>query len=257
MTLREMTDVILAMARENPAWGFARIRAELQKLFKHIPSRNTVKAILRRHGLPPAPNRNEDTWDAYLKRTFETLWACDFFTKTVWTVLGPRVFHVLFFINVRTRKVHIAGITRHPKKEWMVQTAKTLGFLSSDGNGKKLLVRDRDTKFTKEFDEIIGSYGIEIKKIPYRSPNLNPYAESWVSTIKREGLNYFTVFGLSHLEYLVQEYVRYYNTVRPHSGMNGKPLIETETKLDGEIKCQSLLGGLVKHFCRVNSALSG
>ena len=250
ITLKEIESLVVRMAKENPGWGFARIRAELQRLFKCIPSRNTVKAILIRHGIPPAPKRNHDTWDAYIKRTFETLWACDFFTKTVWTTWGPRAFYVLFFINIHTRKVHIAGITKYPKKEWMTQRSKTFQFLSSGKDGRKLLVRDRDTKFTKEFDRIIQSYGIEIKKIPYRSPNLNPYAESWVSTIKKECLDRFTVFGAQHLEYLVQEYVKYYNALRPHSGMNGKPLAESEIKWDGEIQCQSLLGGLVNRFYR-------
>lgn len=250
-TPKEMVDLIVRMAKENLGWGYPRIRAELQKLFKYIPARNTVKAILVRHGIPPAPKRYHDTWDAYIKRTFETLWACDFFTKTVWTALGPRAFYVLFFINIRTRKVHVAGITKNPNKEWIAETAKTLGFLSGDhGRGRKLLIRDRDTKYTKEFDQIIEANGIEIKKLPYRSPNLNPYAEAWVSTIKRECLNHFAVFGAAHFEYLVREYVKYYDTLRPHSGMNDKPLIAMETKLNGEIKCAPLLGGLVKHFYR-------
>lgn len=251
ITSKEIVDLIIRMAKENLSWGYPHIRAELQKLFKNIPSRNTVKAILKRHGIPTAPKRNHDTWAAYIKRTFETLWACDFFTKTVWTALGPRVFHVLFFINIRTRKVHIAGITKHPNKAWAAETAKTLGFLNeSSGNGGKLLIRDRDTKFTKEFGEIIKSYGTEIKMIPYKSPNLNPYAESWVSTVKRECLDYFAAFGKAHFEYLVLEFVKYYNTVRPHSGMADKPLEKIETKLEGEIKCESLLGGVLKNYYR-------
>lgn len=83
-----------------------------------------------------------------------------------------------------------------------------------------------------------------------KSPNLNPYAEAWVSTVKRECLDYFAAFGSAHFEYLVREYVKYYDTVRPHSGMGDKTLEETEAKFDGEIKCESLLGGLVKHFYR-------
>lgn len=261
ITSKEMVDLILRMAKENLGWGYPRIRAELQKLYKYIPARNTVKAILIRHGIPPAPKRNLDTWDAYIKRTFETLWACDFFTKTVWTAMGPRVFYVLFFINIRTRKVHIAGITKNPNKEWIEDIAKTLGFLSSEFSGtglrRKVLIRDGDTKFTKEFDRIIQASGIEIKRIPYRSPNLNPYAESWVGTVKKECLNYFVAFGVAHFEYLVREYVQYYNTMRPHSGLKDRPIIETEINFSGEVQCKSLLGGLVKNFSRVESAPSG
>ncbi len=250
-TPKEIVDLIVRMAKENLSWGYPRICAELKKLFDYIPARNTVKAILKRHGIPSAPNRNLDTWDAYLKRTFETLWACDFFTKTVWTALGPKAFYVLFFINIRTRRVHIAGITKHPNKEWIGKTAKSLRFLSENvGKGRSLLIRDRDTKFTREFDEIIGSHGFEIKMLPFRSPNLNAYAERWVGTVKRECLNNFTAFGVSHFEYLVREFVEYYNTTRPHSGMDGRTLAEGEPKPGGEVRCNALLGGLVKDFYR-------
>ena len=111
------------------------------------------------------------------------------------------------------------------------------------------MLRDRDTKFTKEFDEIIKSQGIEIKMVPYKSPNLNPYAESWVSTVKRECLDYFVAFGKEHFEYLVREYVKYYDTVRPHSGIGDKALQE-KSKFDGEIKSEAMLGGLIKRYYR-------
>ena len=90
--------------------------SKLKELRIKSISRNTAKNILKEHGLDPAPKRSEDTWDAFIKRHFKTFWACDFFTKTVWTMLGPKTFHALFFINVHTRKVH-AGITKHPTKE--------------------------------------------------------------------------------------------------------------------------------------------
>ncbi len=166
--------------------------------------------------------------------------------------MGPRVFYVLFFINIHTRKVHIAGITKHPKKEWITETTKTLKFLCDESktDTKKLLIRDRDTKFTEEFDQILKSHGIEIKELPYKSPNLNPYAEAWVSTIKRECLDYFAVFGKEHFEYLVKEYANYYNTLRPHSGLNDRPPESVETKSNKDIHCDSRLGGLTKHYYR-------
>ena len=180
-TPKEVIDLILRMARENPGWGYPRIRAELNKLFRYVPARNTVKAIMTRHGIPSAPKRNHDTWDAYIKRTFETLYACDFFTKTVWTVLGPRMFFVLFFINIHTRKVHVAGITNRPDRKWMVEAAENFKKACGDNSstGQKLLIRDRDRKFAKEFDAAIEASGINVKILPFRSPNLNPYAEAW------------------------------------------------------------------------------
>lgn len=239
---KEIKDLIIQMAKDNPAWGYPRIRAELQKLFINIPSRNTVKAILRSHGLPCAPKRNIHTWDAYMKRTFRTLWACDFFSKTVWTLLGPKAFYILFFINIRTRQVRIAGITQRPNKKWMADIAKNLHL---SVNGKTVLIRDRDTKFTKEFDRGLSKTGLEIKILPYRSPNLNSYAESWVSTIKRECLDYFAVFGRDHLVYLVRQYTDYFNGVRPHSGRTPDPPVT-----EGKIHSHSILGGLITTYER-------
>ena len=111
-TSQEIIDIILRMARENLDWGYGRIMGELRKLgIKR--SRNTIKRVMIEHSLNPAPKRYEDSWDAYLKRTFETLWGCDFFSQEIWTPLGKKVMFVLFFINIRTRQVHIAGITEN------------------------------------------------------------------------------------------------------------------------------------------------
>ena len=87
-------------------------------------------------------------------------------------------------------------------------------------------MRDKDKKYSKEFDELLGGYGIEVKKVSFRPPNLDPYAEGWVGTIKRECLDHFFVFGERHLRYIVLEYLRYYNTRRPHSGIGFRPRVE-------------------------------
>jgi len=247
---QEIRELIIRLAKENN-WGYTRILGELKKLRIKSVSRNTVKNILRENGLEPAPKRSKDTWDAFIKRHFKTLWACDFFTKTVWTMLGPKTFHALFFINVHTRKVHIAGITKHPTKEWVNSKAKTISFLfESNNKSRKLLIRDGDSKYSREFDKIIESFGVKVKRIPYKSPNLNPYAEGWVGTIKRECLDYFFVFGERHFRYLVKEYVKYYNTVRPHSSLNNMPLNYKPKNDNGRIRCDSRLGGIIKHYYR-------
>ena len=247
-TAQEVRELVLRLARENH-WGYTRILGELRKLKIRRLSRNTVKNILREHGLLPANKRGEDTWDRFVKRHFKTLWACDFFTKTVWTMLGPKTFHVLFFIHVHTRKVHIAGFTKHPTKPWVIRRAKTVSFLFDDDR-RKILIRDRDGKYPREFDELLKKHHVTVRKIPYRSPNLNPYAEGWVGTIKRECLDHFIVFGEKHFRYLVREYVKYYNTVRPHSGLGNRPVNYTPRKSKGEIKCSSQLGGVLKHYYR-------
>ena len=246
-TTQEIIDLIVRLARENHDWGYGRIMGELKKLNVIRLSRNTIKAIMRQNGLDPAPKRAHDSWDAYIKRHFETLWACDFFTKTIWTAMGPKLFHVLFFLNIRTRKVHIAGITAKPKKEWVMEASKTVSFLFKDKT-KKLLIRDGDAKFPKEFNNLFKDSNTRVKKIPYRSPNLNPYAEGFVGTIKRECTDHFFVFGERHFEYLVREYVKYYNTKRPHSGRDNRPLEYRSDKSTGKLKCDSRLGGMIKHY---------
>ena len=249
-TIKQIRDIILRLARENN-WGYTRILAELKKLRISRLSRNTVKNILKENGLLPAPKRSEDTWDNFIKRHFKTLWACDFFTKTVWTVLGPRTFHALFFINVRTRRVHIAGITKHPSREWVNNRARSVSFLFRDDNKSKLLIRDGDGKYSPRFDKVFKEFNVNVKKIPYRSPNLNPYAEGWVGTMKRECLDHFFVFGERHFRYLVSEYVKYYNTKRPHPGIKYKIPIDTgqtAVKTSGRLRCKETLGGLARHY---------
>jgi len=145
--------------------------------------------------------------------------------------------------------VHIAGFTQHPTQQWVTRKGKTLSFIFADGK-KKLLIRDRDNKYPKEFDELLLRRNIKVQKIPYRSPNLNPYAESWVGTIKRECLDHFVVFGERHFKYLVREHVKYYNTVRPHSGLGNLPIDYHTRKTKGKVKCESRLGGVLRHYYR-------
>ena len=247
-TPKEIRDIVLKMARENN-WGYTRILGELKKLRIYCLSRNTIKNILKENGLDPAPERSRDTWDNFIKRHFRTLWACDFFTKTVWTMLGPKTFHVLFFINVYTRKVHIAGFTQHPTHEWVSRKSKDISFIFHSDREPKLLMRDGDTKYPEVFNRIFKEHNVLVKKIPYKSPNLNPYAEGWVGTIKRECLDHFFVFGEKHFKYLVSEYVRYYNTKRPHSGLNNMPIEYKARKINGgRLRCESDLGGMIKHY---------
>jgi putative transposase len=249
-TLEEIRKLIIRLAKEN-IWGYVRILRELNKLGIKRFSKTNVKNILKENGIDPVPKRAIDSWDNLLKRHFQTLWACDFFTKQVLTALGPRMFFVLFFINIKTGKVYVAGATQYPNQEWVNKQSKNvLAFLDSSKNDKSLLIRDRDKKFSKEFDELFKDSGFYVQKNPFMSPNMNSYAESWVGTIKRECLNHFIVFGERHLRYLINEYVAHYNTTRPHSSMGNRPLESSLTKNTGEIKCQSKLGGIIRHYYR-------
>lgn len=249
-TLKEMRLLVVRLAKEN-SWGYVRILGELKKLGINRLSKSSVKNILKENNLDPCPERSRDTWNNFIGRHFKTLWACDFFTKKVLTSLGPRIFFVLFFIDIKTRKVYIAGATQYPNQEWVNKQSKNiLPLLSGNKNGKKLLIRDRDTKFSGKFDELFKNGGFSVQKTSFMSPNLNPYAESWIGTIKRECLNHFIVFGERHLRYLISEYVRHYNSTRPHSSIDNMPLEFRFYKTTGQIKCQSRLGGLIRHYYR-------
>ncbi len=249
-TLKEIRMLVVKLAQENN-WGYLRILGELKKLGVRRLSKTSVKNILKENDIDPVPQRSQDSWDSFIRRQFQVLWACDFFSRQVLTPLGPRLFFVLFFINIKTRKVHIAGTTRHPNQQWVnKQTRSLLPLLACDRNDKRLLIHDRDTKFSEKFDELLKSAGFSIQKTAFMSPNMNSYAESWVGTIKRECLNHFIVFGERHLRYLIKEYVEHYNCTRPHSAMNNMPLEYRSHKTTGQIKCQTKLGGIIRHYYR-------
>ena len=244
-TSKEIIELIIRMATDNLDWGYGRIMGELKKLGIK-KGRTTIKHIMIENGLDPAPKRYEDSWDAYIKRTFKTLYACDFFAKTIWTPLGIKTIFVLFFINIRTREVHIAESTYNPTPEWVLNKSEKIADLLKNDDSKKLLIRDGDGKYPKKFDSIFEEYNTTVKTIPYKSPNLNPYAEGFVGTIKRECLDKFFIFGKDHFDFLIREYVDYYNTDRPHSGLDN----ETVSSATIEIKCKSKLGGLINHYYR-------
>ena len=251
---QNVEELILRFAREN-AWGDGRIQGELKKLGIKVAA-NTIKKILIKNGFHPSPGRTKGDWDRFIKRHMDTLWACDFFTKDVWTGFGKVTYYVLFFIHVGTRRVHISGVNCQPNGPWVEQQARNLVMdLAERGEMASYLIRDGDTKFTEKFDEVFKSEGIKVKKLPFRSPNLNAFAERFVQSIKNECVGQFVVFGERHLEFLIREYERHYNTVRPHQGLGNAtipaPPPPTEVPLDpSEIECDSRLGGLLRHYYR-------
>jgi putative transposase len=189
-TVQMIADLILRLARENPSWGYTRIQGDMANL-GHEVGRGTIATILREHGIEPAPERGSRTrWATFSKAHWESLAATDFFTLEVCTLRGFVTYYVLFFVDLPTRSVHIAGITRNPDELWMMQTARNLtdhcdGFL----RGKTHLILDRDTKYTKAFCSALEREGVGTVHLPPRSPNLNAFAERFVRSIKHECLN--------------------------------------------------------------------
>ncbi len=246
--------IVLQIARKT-SWGYTRILGELKKLGAGKISRNTVKNILIRNGFDPGPRRGPGSWDQYIRRHVETLWACDFLVKRVWSWGGWVDYYLLFFIHIKTRKVPLVGITCQPDAAWLAQQSRNF-CITSEGfhPGSPVLIRDGDIKFNGSFDEILKSEGITIKKLPPRSPNLNAYAERWVQSIKHECLNHFLVFGENHLRHLTGEYLDYYHRLRPHQGIGNSPPDSKIIPFEGidpspsQIRCESRLGGVLQHF---------
>jgi len=178
----------------------------------------------------------------------------------VWTLRGPVTYFVLFFLHIHTRRVHIAGITPNPDGPWMAQQARNVSMIFHDEPDEYKpthIIRDRDAKFTVQFSAILESDGIEFRPIPARSPNLNPYCESWVGRIKQEMLDHFMVFGEKHLRYLCKCWLDYYHTQRPHQGLGHVPILAhlpPSEPLEGfrleDVVCHESLGGLLKHYER-------
>ncbi len=226
-TLEDVRALVLRLARET-GWGYTRILGELKKLGVRV-SRNTVANILRQSGFEPRPRRGDGTWDEFVRRHAATLWACDFFSKKVWTLGGLVDVFVLFFINVGTRRVHLAGLTARPDRAWVAQQARNMALVFADEPAKpQILLRDHDAKFVAEFDRVFQAEGIEVKRVGPRAPDLNAYAERWVQAVKQECLDRFVVFGQAHLGHILREYVEHHNEERPHQGRAILPLAGTE-----------------------------
>lgn len=188
-------------------------------------SRATVVNLLREYGYDPGPKRGEGTWDEFIRRHVQTLWACDFFTANAWTLQGLVPIFVFFFLHLGSRRVHVAGLTAHPNGAWMMQQARNVAMIFAEQPVKpRFLIRDLDSKFTAEFDDVLKDEGLDVIKVGTRKPNLNACAERWVRSIRRECLDQFVICGEAHLRYLVSTYVAYYNTCRPHQSLNNLPL---------------------------------
>jgi putative transposase len=166
--------LLLRLARENPRWGYQRIVGELAGVGVRV-SATTVAKILREAGLPPADARARLCRREFLRAHAESMLACDFFTvETLW--LGR--LYVLFFLELGTRHVHLAGCTANPDGRWTAQQARQFAWsLSERPRPIRFLIHDRDTKFSRAFDDVFRSEGVEIIRTPFRAPNANAFAE--------------------------------------------------------------------------------
>jgi putative transposase len=146
---------------------------------------------------------------------------CDFLTVDT---LFLKRFYVLFFIELATRRVHLPGITTNPDGAWVTQRARNLLMQLEDEDARpRLLVRDRDSKFTRAFDEVFRSEGIRVIKAPVRAPKARAQAERWVGSVRRECLDRLLILGRRHLELVIKTYALHYNEQRPHRSLGQRP----------------------------------
>ncbi|TWT66254.1 Integrase core domain protein [Posidoniimonas polymericola] len=249
---REVTDLIVRFAKENRSWGYHRIQGALANV-GHEVSDSTVANVLKAHGLEPAPLRKKRTpWKEFLKAHWDQLAAVDFTSVEVWAPRGLITFYLLFVIQPKTRRAYFAGCTTAPNDAWMQQIGRNLiddedGFLKDS----RLLIMDRDTKFSAAFRNTVGHGGVHSLRLPPKTPNLNAYIERLMRSIKEECLDRMIFFGEDALQNAVCEYLKHYHAERNHQGLDNRLIADPEEPPpDGLTRCCERLGGILKHYYR-------
>jgi putative transposase len=254
-TSKELVDLVIRIARNNPSWDYDRIRGVIEHLGFEI-GKTTIRRILDDHGIVPDPEQKRRIrWKEFLASHKEVLAATDFCCVELLTKRGLVRCMILFFIDIASRRVEIAGIKASPDGLWMKQVARNItdsedGFLKDN----KYLIHDRDSLYTKEFDEIIESSGTTIIKTSVCAPDMNAYSERFVQTLKFECLNKMIFTSQDQLEYAVSEFMTYYHRERPHQGLGRAMIDPWPQDEDGEIVEFQRLGGLLKSYRRVKMA---
>ena len=245
--------MIVRLARENPRWGYQRIVGELKGLGV-VVSATTVKKVLREHQLGPAGTRRGPSWREFLRAQANSMMAVDFFSvETVWL----QRLYVLFFIEVGSRRVHLAGCTAHPDGEWVTQQARQVAWtLAERERPVRFLIRDHDRKFTGSFDAVFEAQGTRIIRTPVQVPEANGIAERFVRTVRTECLDWMLIVNTRHLERTLAVFVDHYNGHRPHRSLdlappNGRPATEKWTGSQTlAIRRRDRLGGLLHEYER-------
>ena len=241
--------MVVRLARENSDWGNGKIEGELLKLGYSIDEQ-TVAHILKRYGIPTAPQRKRSaSWRQLFTHYQDQMLACDFFTVETFFL---KTLYVMVFIELGSRRIHFAGCTAHPNQHWVTQQARQLVWeLEERDPGIRFLIHDNDVKFTTSFDAVFQSEHIKVIHTPVRAPNANAFMERWVRTVREECLDKLFVINQAHLHHVLRDYIDYYNTARPHQGIEQRtPIPQTIAKAGGTIRCRNVLGGIVHDYYR-------
>ena len=247
--------LVLRLAGENGRWGYARIEGELKKL-GHQLSITAVRNILKRHGITPAPVRfGSIGWRNLMTHYKDQLLACDFFTVET---ISLQTIYVFVFIELGSRRIHLAGVSSNPNGLWVAQQARQLCWqFDETGTHFLALIRDNDSKFTSAFDAVFESQGIPVISTPIRAPNANAFMERWVRTVREECLDHLLILNERHLSRVLVEYIDYYNRCRPHQGLaQESPISRAPPQLEGTIQKRKVLGGIINDYYRASTAIT-
>jgi putative transposase len=249
---REIRALVVRFAQDNPRWGYQRIVGELKGL-GIVASATTVRKWLRAEGLGPAGTRGGMTWREFLRAHRRSTLAVDFFTlETIWL----QRLYVLVFIEMGSRRAHIAGCTPNPSEPWVIQQARQLTWtLAERPESFRFLIRDRDQKFTGGFDDVFRGSGLEIIRTPFRVPQANGVAERFVRTVRSECLDWLLILNDQRLDRVLNVFVAHYNGHRPHRALaltppraTRPPVASTTEWGEAPVQRRDRLGGLVHEY---------
>jgi putative transposase len=248
---RQTRELVLRLARENPGWGYQRIVGELRGLGVNV-SATSVRSILAAAGVPPAPQRDGLSWRQFLRQQAAATVACDFLTVET---LSLKRIYILFFISLQRRRIELLASTSAPDGAWVTQQARNL-LMALDGRQQpfRLLIHDRDRKFSRSFDEVFRSEAIDVIKTPVQAPNANACAERWVRTLRNDCLDRCLILSGRHLDHLLRVYREHYNGHRPHRSLAlhpphaSRPLAPARASPNVAVRRRDLLGGLIHEY---------
>jgi putative transposase len=248
--LLEIRRLVVRMAEENPTWGSTRIQGALKNV-GHRVGRSTIRRILQAAGFPPVPQR-PTSWQTFLKTHWGVIAGADFFTTEVWTWRGLVTYYTVFVIDLASRRVHVLGSTPHPSDLFMDQMVRRVT-AADDGAlvGHRVLICDRDRKWSGAVRQRLGEGGIRVVLTPARALNANAYAERFVRSIKEECLDRIIPFGERHFRHVITEFVEHYHRERNHQGLANRLIAGTRvTDGTGRVRCRQRLSGLLNFYER-------